>query len=136
MNVRNLAAFAGVLMLSASAALAQEANYNPAAYAPDREEVIVTAPGMHFNHGPGFGPSQRATLSREVAYNDLNLRNARDARELRMRVRATAREICDTLRYSYPNSLKGETCYGDTLSTAMPRAEEAIREARYTARYR
>ena len=136
MFVRNLAAIAGTLMLSASAALAQDANYNATAYTLDSEPVVVSAPRAHLESGPWFGPSNRATLSREVAFDDLNLSNPRDARELRQRVRATAHDVCDTLRDAYPGSLKPESCYTNALNGAMPRAEAAIREARYSARER
>jgi len=136
MTVRNLAIFAGALMLSASAALAQEANYNPAAYTPDTEEVIVTAPNIHMERNPVFGLPGKATLSRRVAYNDLDLRDPKDARELRSRVRQSAREICDTLRDAYPlREAPGTSCFRDALNDAMPRADAAIREARYSARY-
>lgn len=138
MSVRNLAAIAGALMLSASAVAAQEANYNPAAYtAADTEEVIVTAPDIRMERNPVFGLPGKATLSRRVAFNDLDLRDPKDARELRDRVRNTAREICDTLADAQPlRQQPGTSCYRDALKEAMPRADAAIREARYSPRYR
>ena len=138
MSIRNLAAMAAVLMLSASATVAQEANYNPAAYtASSTEEVIVTAPDIRVERNPVFGLPGKATLSRRVAYNDLDLTDPQSARELRARVRESAREICDTLRDAYPlRQQPGTSCYHDALKDAMPRADAAIRSARYDARYR
>ena len=132
MTVRHLAMISGLLMLSASAAAAQEANYNPAAYAPDAEQVIVTAPDIRVERNPVFGLPGKATLTRRVSFNDLDLRDPHDASRLRERVRQTARDICDTLRDAYPlRQQPGTSCYRDAVADAMPRATAAIRDARY-----
>jgi len=149
MTVRNLAAIAGALLLSVSAAAAMEiGNYNTpeaapddrinaAAYTPDTEEVIVTAPDIRMERNPVFGLPGKVTLSRRVAFNDLDLRDRSDARILRQRVRESAREICDTLADAQPlRQQPGTSCYRDALNDAMPRVDAAIREARYPARYR
>src|SRR5690242_9171144 len=138
MSVRNLAAIAGALFLSVSAAAAQESNYNAIAYtAPDTEEVIVTAPDIRVERNPVLGLPGKATLTRRVSYSDLDLTDPRGARELRARVRESARDICDTLRDAYPlRQQPGTSCYRDALKDAMPRADAAIRSARYDARYR
>ena len=138
MPIRNLAVVAGALLLSVSAAPAQElAQYKSAAYTPGTEEVIVTAPDIHMERGSIFGLPGKATLSRRVAFNDLDLTEPSDARMLRQRVRDTARDVCDTLRDAYPvHEQPGTSCYRDALKDAMPRADAAIREARTSARYR
>lgn len=130
----NIALLAGGLMLSASVASAQDvSNYKAAAYtAPDTEEVIVTAPDIRVERNPVFGLPGKATLSRRVSFSDLDLRDRNDARTLRQRVRETAREVCDTLRDAQPlRQQPGTSCYRDALNDAMPRADAAIREARY-----
>jgi UrcA family protein len=134
MRVRNLAIFAGSLMLAASASVAQDTgNYEAAAYTADTEEVIVTAPDIRVERNPVFGLPGKATLSRRVAYSDLDLTDPNDARMLRQRVRETARDICDTLRDAYPlRQQPGTSCYRDALKDAMPRTDAAIREARYS----
>jgi len=136
--LRNLALFVSAMALSATAAAAQDANYNTAAYtAPDTEEVIVTAPDIRLERNPVFGLPGKASLSRHVSYSDLDLTDPRDAGTLRQRVRETARDICDTLRDAYPlRQQPGTSCYRDALKDAMPRADSAIRDARYSARYR
>lgn len=148
-SLRNLTLFTGALMLSASAAAAMDmGNFNKhtppadtrlsqAAYTPDTEEVIVTAPNIRMERNPVFGLPGKASLSRRVAYSDLDLTVPKDARELRARVRASAREICDTLRDAHPvREASGTSCYRDALNDAMPRVDSAIREARFTARHR
>jgi UrcA family protein len=138
-SLRNLALFTGALLASVAASSAQDvSNYKAAAYtAPDTEEVIVTAPNIRMERNPVFGLPGKATLSRHVAFNDLDLRDPKDARALRARVRASAREICDTLADAQPlRQQPGTSCYRDAVNDAMPRADAAIREARYSARYR
>jgi len=137
--MRNLALFVSAMALSASAAAAQDSsNYNAAAYtAPDTEEVIVTAPDIRVEHNPVFGLPGKASLTRRVSFSDLDLSDPQGARELRARVRETARDICDTLRDAYPlRQQPGTSCYRDALKDAMPRADAAIRDARYDVRYR
>jgi UrcA family protein len=137
MSIRNLALLAGALMISASAASAQDVgNYKSAAYtAPDTEEVIVQAPDIRSERNPVFGLPGKAMLSRRVAFNDLDLRDPSDARALRQRVRDTARDVCETLRDAYPQRQQpGTSCYRDAVNDAMPRADAAIRDARFARR--
>jgi UrcA family protein len=136
-SLHNIALFTAALFLTAATAQAQDYNYNRTAYTPDTEEVIVTAPDIRVERNPVFGLPGKASLTRRVAYNDLDLTDPGDARELRNRVRETARDICDTLRDAYPlRQQPGTSCYRDALKDAMPRADAAIRSARYDARYR
>ncbi|MBL6853252.1 MAG: UrcA family protein [Alphaproteobacteria bacterium] len=131
--LQNLSLFTAALVMSAVAAQAQDANYNPAAYTPpDTEEVIVTAPDIRMERNPAAGLPGKATLSRTVSYSDLDLGTVGGARTLRARVRETARDICDTLRDAYPlRQQPGTSCYRDALKDAMPRADAAIRDARW-----
>lgn len=106
--------------------------YSDAAYANDPESVTVYAPHFRVERGT-FGVPEKVSLSRAVPYGDLDLRSPADARELRSRVVATARDICDQLAEAYPGQEPfGTSCYRDARSNALIRAEAAIRDARYS----
>lgn len=125
-------------LLATSPAFAQE-DYGAMSYreAPG-EEVIVTAPRYH-PHYPadvsGHFP-EATTLSTNVRYDDLDLTTRHGARELRMRVRDAAAEVCGALAQRYPVKMSdGKSCYRNAAGGGLNRASQAIREARYEAGY-
>ncbi len=127
MSPRILLIAAGAALLAATGANAQDASvYKDTS--PDVETVIVTPPEVHYDRDFS-GSVTRATLSRAVSYSDLDLADPADARELRMRIRDTARDVCDELRDEAPD-LSGTSCYRDAVANAMTRADEAIDDAR------
>ncbi len=118
-------------LLAVPAAAQHDGRYHPAAYGPDTEEVIVTAPYDRLHRSP----NGTVSLSREVSYADLDLSTRTGARELRLRVRDTARDVCDELwertddRLSLGSSDKPR-CERDAYRSAMAQAHDAIRDAR------
>jgi UrcA family protein len=122
------AAIAGAAVFAASAALAQD-------YDRDRdttETIRVYAP-RHFTveRRPMNGPVQKISLSREVRFDDLDLRTRSGARELRMRVRAAAADVCSKLAdISRIPQQPGTSCFTDAKQDALVRADAAIRDAR------
>lgn len=129
-----LAASAAGALLAGSAALAQDTdNYNEAAYSADpTEQVIVVAPDIREDRSGAFGLLNKVSMSRPVSYHDLDLTTRDGARELRDRVRDTARDICQQLAEEYPYKQQpGSTkCYEGALKNGMVRADAAIRQAR------
>ena len=99
--------------------------------AGEDEAIVVTAPrpGVHLD-SPG-APSQQISLSREVAFDDLDLRAGRGVRELKARIRDTARDICSELDVAYPGA-PGDSvsCYRRAVQGAMNQADDAIADAR------
>jgi len=126
-----LASAAGFLF-TASGAIAQESgSYDQAAYSNDsRETIEVIAPDIRAERTNGI--PGKVSLSRPVPYDDLDLATRDGARELRARVRDTARQICSDLREAYPvhEQPLATKCYEGALKTAMVRADAAIRDAR------
>jgi UrcA family protein len=106
------------------------------ALAQGGEEVQVIAPYYHAESTPLNGPLEKISLSTAVRYDDLDLRTASGARELRWRVRDTARDVCAQLADAYPvYEANGTSCFKTALENAMLRADEAIRDARDYERY-
>lgn len=101
------------------------------------ERVEVTAPPYHHATRSTIGaPIRDVSLSQPVRFNDLNLRSAWGARELRHRVRYTARKLCNQLDRRYPISTSDSPpCYRTALRNAMYQANTAIRDARYGGAY-
>ncbi len=137
---RRLAQFAGAsavgLALAATPALAQSYGYDDAPqqtmYGPsDNVEVIAPRPRPEQRSEIG-APIVNVALSQPVRYDDLDLRSRRGAHELRERVRATARKLCNRLDFEYPVTVSGTPpCYRTTAQQALYRADLAIRDARY-----
>jgi UrcA family protein len=99
------------------------------------ENVIVIAPPYRTDHS-SLAPTEITKLSMNVAYDDLDLRNAAGAHELRARVRDTAHDVCDRLVARFPHALYDTTsCYKQALHGGMNRADTAIHEARNYAYY-
>ena len=130
----------GTLGLAFAVLPAKAQNY---AYGPDYQgatagganEVVVISPHFHALTSPLNTPPENVSLSQPVSYADLDLRTWRGARELRTRVRVAAAQICDGLRQIYPYTLNPhEPCFRSVLSGAIPKADEAIADARIAAR--
>ncbi len=120
------AASAVALILAAIPAVAQDYGYG------DTETVIVHAPPFVEERGPLGGEIRNVSLSREVRFDDLDLRTYWGARELRNRIRFTAREECEQLDRAYPveASTNMHPCYRTAVERAMVDADTAIRDAR------
>jgi len=103
----------------------------------DNEEVRITAP--HFRQPDPSrlnGPLEKVSLSGVVYYNDLDLRSRGGARELRMRVRDKAAQVCDEIADAYPvREEPGTSCFKEALETGMVQANEAIADARMYRHY-
>jgi UrcA family protein len=128
-----LAAGAFGLMLSALPAAAQDYNGDDSTYANGPSETVeVIAPNFQYERTPLGAPPGKLKLSQLVHYGDLDLTTRNGARELRMRVRDTAQEVCTRLAEEYPvKQLPGTNCYKSALETAMSRADTAISNARH-----
>ena len=128
-----LAATACGLALIATPVNAQEyTRYGvPVSYGtPADEEVEVIAPRYHPRSAIG-AEIRDVALSREVRFDDLDLRTAWGARELRARVRYTASNLCMKLDVRYPVSADNSPpCYSTAVRNAMYEADEAISDAR------
>ena len=131
----NFAILAGVmsLVMAAAAAHAQDVDRDGAVtYNNSTTETIeVYGPRLRVERAPMNGPVSKISLSRNVRYDDLNLRTAHGARELRVRIRNTAHDVCNLLADAYrvPEAA-GTSCYRTTLQDGLLRADEAIRDAR------
>jgi UrcA family protein len=120
----HLALLAGALGLALAASSAQAQD--------SQEQIQVTAPHYHSSDSQRLnGPLEKISLSAKVRYDDLNLRTRSGARELRLRVRDEAQDVCMQLGENYPvREAPGTSCYKDALDDAMMRADAAIRESR------
>jgi UrcA family protein len=99
------------------------------------ENVIVIAPPYQTDHS-SLAPTEITKLSMNVAYDDLDLRSASGAHELRARVRDAAHDVCDRLAGRFPHALYDTTsCYKQALHGGLNRADTAIHEARNYAYY-
>jgi UrcA family protein len=107
----------------ASLAVAAFAAGAAPAFAQPIEQLTVTGQW----NGRGEPP---ASLSRVVAYDDLDLRLAADQRELRQRVQKTARDICDELGQDRPNAANlGHSCQDTAVAGAMNQVRLAVADA-------
>ena len=122
----------GAFVLAAAQASAQD--YGPP---PGPEEVPVIAPRIHVEPSKRIdGTPEKLTMSVNVRYDDLNLRTRDGARELRLRVRESARDVCRELFETYPAyQMPGTNCYKDAVQDALVHADEAISDARDTRSY-
>jgi len=104
-------------------------------YGAPPENVIVIAPPYQTDHS-SLAPTEITKLSMNVAYDDLDLRSAAGAHELRARVRDAAHDVCDRLVARFPHALYDTTsCYKQALHGGLNRADTAIHEARNYAYY-
>lgn len=120
------------LLLAVSAASAQ--SYGPVTPPSGTNEVVtVTAPPPHLRQRSEIGaPIVNVSLSREVRFDDLDLRTASGAHALRSRVRQTARALCRQLDEQYlVTEDDGNSCINTALDDAMAQADSAIGSERY-----
>lgn len=100
------------------------------------ETVEVTATPPRIERGSMLQPGGKYTMSRTVAFGDLDLTTGEGAAELKNRVREAASEICDSLSAYYPaSSADYQPCYREAVGRAMARANSAISKAREYASY-
>jgi UrcA family protein len=131
--LRKLTVVSGVLsaLLAISPVLARDVDRDATTQTTSTEKVEVYAPHFRVDRSPLNGPVNRISLSRAVRYDDIDLRSARGARELKLRVRDMARDICSELEEAYPvPEASGTSCYRTAVKDAMLRADGAIRNAR------
>lgn len=125
--------------LLASSAGAQEydrSNAGTVAYqAGPREDVEVTAPRFHPHRSMIGAEIRDVSISRDVRFDDLDLRTAQGARELRSRIRFTASALCSKLDTLYPVAAEDSPpCFRAAVERAMVQADDAIGDARRSAR--
>ncbi|HEY2071163.1 MAG TPA: UrcA family protein [Rhizomicrobium sp.] len=114
------------MMLSAAPVMAQDTT----------EGITVYAPRVHVEPGGRDGLPEKISLSRAVAYDDLDLTTYEGARDLRYRVRDEARDICHELAEAYPvYQIQGASCLRDATRDALIKADHAISDAREYRRY-
>lgn len=116
----------GLLIAATSAFLAGSALAQP--YDGPTESVIVVAPRLSVDTTRLNGPMERASLSMQVRYDDLNLLTRSGAHELRWRIWRTANEVCDRLADAYPvyQLSTDRPCVRTAYENAMVRAYGAI----------
>jgi UrcA family protein len=123
----------GVLgaLLAISPVLARDVDRDVTSQSTATEKIEVYAPHFRVDRSRANSLVNKISLSRAVRYDDLDLRTARGARELRLRVRDVARDICSELQEAYPvPEAPGTSCYRAAVEDAMWRADGAIRDAR------
>jgi UrcA family protein len=120
-----------ILALSAAAIFAGVCATALPASAQDNDRIVVNAPRFQSGETHLNGPLEKVSTSAEVRYDDLNLRTRRGARELRLRVRDEAQDVCTRIAEAYRvREAPGTSCYKDTLDDGLVRADAAIRDAR------
>jgi UrcA family protein len=129
-----LAATAIGLAFAAPANAQQYSRYDEPTYGNSSDEQIeVTAPRYHSRSAIG-APIRDVAMSREVRFDDLDLRTTWGAHELKARIRYTASNLCQKLNIRYPVSADGSPpCYQTTIHRAMYQADRAISDARNEA---
>lgn len=131
--LHRLTVVTGVLgaLLAISPVLARDVERDVTGQSTATEKIEVYAPHFRIDRSRANGLVNKISLSRAVRYDDLDLRTARGARELRLRVHDMARDICSELQAAYPvPEVPGTSCYRTAVEDAMWRADGAIRDAR------
>jgi len=128
MKTLTMLATTAVALILATSALAQS-------YAGPTEDVIVRAPHYGPQRSDIGAPIQNVSLSREVRFDDLDLRTVWGARALRSRIRETALNLCRQLDNQYVTLGDNRSCYRTTYEDAMMHADDAIRTTRIAAAY-
>lgn len=121
-----LLATSAVALLLATTALAQS-------YDAPNEEVIVRAPPQTSQRSNIGASVQDVSMSREVRFDDLDLRTVWGAETLRSRIRNTALTICQQLENQYVTLDDNRPCYRAAYDDAMVQADNAIRNTRIAA---
>jgi len=104
-------------------------------YAGPTEDVIVRAPHYGPQRSEIGAPIQNVSLSREVRFDDLDLRTVWGARVLRNRLRQTALNLCRQLDNQYVTLDDNRSCYRAAYEDAMMQADDVIRSTRVAAAY-
>jgi UrcA family protein len=104
-------------------------------YQSPPEQVYVYGPRRPRERSEIGAPIEDVAISRAVRFDDLDLRTAWGADELRDRILYTARNLCRQLDSVYPSSFYPATsdsppCYKAAVEDAMAQADEAIGKAR------
>jgi UrcA family protein len=139
-NSTRVLLLAGAATLALAAAPASAQGYGPYGDDPGYdngppEDVIVTAPHFRSETAPLNAPLEKVSLSTHVPYSDLDLASRSGARELRLRVREAARQVCGELADAYPvYQMNGTSCFKTALENGLVRANAAITTARQQAR--
>lgn len=105
-----------------------------AAYAQPIETITVTAPRVvqqtvTTGRSPTGTPVETTTISRAISFADLDLSKTKDAAELKMRVRNTAKDLCTELDKLYPLQPKDPDCVRKSTDRAMVQVNNAIADA-------
>jgi UrcA family protein len=104
-------------------------------YAGPTEDVIVRAPHYGPQRSDIGAPIENVSLSREIRFDDLDLRTVWGARALRSRIRETALNLCRQLDTQYVTLDDNRSCYRATYEDAMMQVDDAIRSTRVAAAY-
>lgn len=120
-----------LLALAMATAAAGAASAQWSAGGGNNEVVTVTAPHPQQHRRSTIGaPIVNVALSREVRFDDLDLRTYRGAHVLRERVRRTAVALCRDIDDRYLVTQDDDrSCVRDAEYEAMDQAEEAIADA-------
>ncbi len=132
-SVRMALLAAGALTLFATSANAQEYGDNGATTYQDGsdENIEVTVPPYRPQHDELGAPYRYLSLSKQVHFEDLDLRTEDGAQALRTRVRYTAGQLCRQLDARYPTTAPNSPpCYTNAVADAMQQADIAISDAR------
>jgi UrcA family protein len=103
---------------------------------PGTEFVVSSARVSGFARSSLTGASDEViSISQRVSYADLNLATVSGSREMEVRVRNTARTLCEKLDHAYPFSgTTVESCFRNTVSKGMADVRVAIEAAEKKAR--
>ncbi len=98
------------------------------------ETIVVTAPRIVqqtivTDRTPTGTPVETTTISRNVAFSDLDLTKHTDVEELKMRVKTTATDLCSELDKLFPLQPKDETCAQKSEDRAMVQVDSLISDA-------
>jgi UrcA family protein len=123
-----------LIALAALTTAASAQSYGPVTPASGTSEVVtVTAPRPHERQRSTIGaPIVNVSLSREVRFDDLDLRSARGAHALRSRIRDTARALCRQLDQQYlVTEDDSRSCIRTAEHDAMSQADSVIGSREY-----
>jgi UrcA family protein len=91
------------------------------------DEIRVEGPRRIKHERLPFGQGEEVSLSYDVSYADLDLREAADVRELEKRIGTAASEICAQLEELFPSGDPGEDeCVDRAVIAAMADARAVI----------
>ena len=123
------------MLATGAVALTLAASASAQYYASPTEQVIVRAPQYGPQRSEIGAPIENVSMSREVRFDDLDLRTVWGARVLRSRLRETALNLCRQIDNQYVTLDDNRSCYRDAYEDAMMQADDAIRATRVAAAY-